>query len=53
VKENKAAERELDYIINLQNFKHELKTFYTPAKLVDFIFGFKFVGELGTRAADK
>lgn len=36
-------DRELDYIINLQNFKHELKTYFSPRQLVDYIFGFKFV----------
>jgi type I restriction-modification system DNA methylase subunit len=37
----------------LQNFKHELKTFYSPAKLVDYIFGFKFIDDLGTRVPEK
>ncbi len=50
---NMAYDRETEYIMNLQNFKHELKTFFTPQQLVDYIFGFKFVGDLGLPAADK
>jgi hypothetical protein len=50
---NMAYDRETEYIMNLQNFKHELKTFFSPQQLVDYIFGFKFVGELGLPAADK
>lgn len=35
--------KELDYIINLQNFKHELKTTFNSKSIVDYIFGFKFI----------
>ena len=38
-----AEVKELDYIINLQTFKHELKTTFSQEKLLDFIFGFKCV----------
>lgn len=50
---NVAYDKETEYIMNLQSFKHELKTFFTPQQLVDYIFGFKFVGELGLPAAGK
>ena len=46
-------DREVDYIITLQNFKHELKAYYSPRALVDYIFGFKFVGDLHKRSPEK
>lgn len=45
--------KELDYIINLQNFKHELKTTFTPTKLLDFIFSFKFINDLHKKTEGK
>jgi hypothetical protein len=49
----KSVDREVEYIINLQNFKHELKTFSSPKKIVDYIFGFKFINELHHRSPEK
>lgn len=37
------SSKELDYIINLQNFKHELKTTFTADTILDYIFSFKFI----------
>jgi hypothetical protein len=38
-----SSKKELDYIINLQTFKHELKTTLSEQQLLEFIFRFKFV----------
>lgn len=38
--------KDLDYIINLQIFKHELKTTFNAKSIVDFIFGFKFITDI-------
>lgn len=38
--------KELDYIINLQNFKHELKTTFNAKSIVEYIFGFKFIQDI-------
>lgn len=51
--ESPTQSKELDYIINLQNFKHEIKTFYSPKKIIEYIFSFKFIHELHNRTPDK
>jgi ppGpp synthetase/RelA/SpoT-type nucleotidyltranferase len=38
--------KDLDYIINLQIFKHELKTTFNAKSIVDYIFGFKFITDI-------
>jgi hypothetical protein len=38
--------------VNLQTFKHELKTTFTPKTIVDYILGFKFATGLNKGSSD-
>lgn len=40
---NTEEHKDLSYIINLQTFKHELKTTLSQEELLEHLFGFKFV----------
>lgn len=47
-----AESKQLQYKINLQNFKHELKTTFNSKTILDFIFGFKFVLDIKSNNPD-